>query len=123
MKTSKLAYAIMMLGLVAMVTGFARAQNVADRRSPGERLAEVCISRGNDDAVCQCLIREAGSRFDLPHLAVVASAAVRGESVSEIGTGLSNAGYRESEIRSFLARIQSADTVISQTCGVRLING
>ncbi|WP_417467761.1 hypothetical protein [Maricaulis sp.] len=104
---------VLVLGGPAMVS--------AER--PGEaagRLTTVCAARGHPDEACQCLSREAGSRFGLDQLEHIAEALEAGDRLAEAGDRMRRAGMPESEVASVIDRLHTAEVVIQQTCGASI---
>jgi len=83
-----------------------------------ERIAGICLARGVADDACQCLAREAGSRVEPDQLAHISEALEAGDSASDISERLLQSGLSEAEHASFTHRLDNAQVVIHQTCGV-----
>ncbi len=81
------------------------------------RITELCLSRHVDDAACDCLSQETGSRFEPDQLQIIAAAMEAREASSEISAGLLAQGMSEAEVASFVHRLETAHIVIGQTCG------
>jgi hypothetical protein len=84
---------------------------------PAARIAALCAGRDQTDEACQCLSREAGSRFETGHLQHIADALEAGETVAGVGERLRQSGLPEAEVASIVHRLDTAQVVIQQTCG------
>ncbi len=84
------------------------------------RIVAVCGARAHPAPACQCLSREAGSRFDTEQLEHIADALEAHETVAETGERMRRAGMPEGEVASVIHRLATAEVVIQQTCGASI---
>lgn len=94
--------------------------SAASLDGPADRIAGICLARNYDDHACQCLAREAGSRFEPGQLHRIAEALEAGETAADIGEHLRQSGASEAEAASFRHRLNTAQVVIQQTCGASI---
>ena len=108
---------VSVFGLALVLLAGSPAALADNALESAERIVEVCLSRHLDDVACQCLSREAGSRFEPEQLQIIAAAMEAGDSASDIHAVLLEQGKPEAEVASFAHRLDTAHIVIGQTCG------